>query len=400
MKDKITPFFLPALFFRFSCGIGVGLLYAYYYQGGDTFTLFSEASKLSDLLYEYPKSFSQFILYSKENTPVESLHLLYIDQPRALFTVKILSFISFLTFKNYWISSLWLSFFSFCGMWSLVKTLTCLFSKTFKAAVFSFLFLPSSSFFGSGITKESICLGCIGFIVSQGLLFAHKRVSFIGINAVLRYLLILLSTFTLLKIKFYVVVILIFILLIYWIIKLTPFGKNKKTKKFALIFFLFLTLTYFSKPHFYTNTIPETVAASYNKIFTESKRENLTFQYPLQPSWASILKKIPEATVWGLFRPVIGESGNIWMILAETENLFLFFIIFSALFYCIRKQPSFKLEAFLCIFYIIFMACILGLTVPNVGTLFRHKSVFLPFLWLLGMLGTPFLGKIRIRRTD
>lgn len=379
----LKPFFLPALLFKLLCGILVGLLYTYYYQGGDTFALFADASKLSDLLHKNPTSFIKFIFFNENDT---SVNLLYTDQPRALFTVKILAFISWLSFKNYWISGLWLSLFSFCGMWSLVKTLTHLFSKTAKPAVFSFLFLPSPVLFGSGVTKESICLGSIGFIVSYMLLFAHRRVTFTSSNAVFKYTVIIVAAFILLKIKFYVAVILIPILLFYTIIEVSGIKKlnnHKKISIFILIFFSFIILVYLVSPCIYTNIIPETMAASHNKILVESGNKNLTFKNTLTPSWESILERLPASLVAGLFRPVIGEKGNILVILAEIEGLFFILTLLLAALFLIRHRLALNIDGFVCIFYVILTASVLGLTVPNIGSLFRHKSVFLPFLWFL-----------------
>ena len=379
----LKPFFLPALLFKLLCGVAVGLLYMYYYHGGDTFTLFADASKLSDLLHRNPEGFIKFILFNENDT---SVSLLYTDQPRALFTVKILAFISWLSFKNYWISGLWLSLFSFLGTWSLVKTLTHLFPKTAKAAVFSFLFLPSPVLFGSGATKESICFGSIGFMVSYTLLFAHRRIAFTSTNAVFKCTFLIAAAFILLKIKFYIAVILIPALIIYTIIEgsgIKKLNNYKKISIFILMFFSFIILVYLVSPRIYTNIIPETMAASYNKILAESKSENLTFKHTLNSSWKSILERLPASLAAGLFRPVIGEKGNILMILAEIEDLFLIFTLLLAAVSLIKCRLPLSLDGFMCVFYIILMASVLGLTVPNIGSLFRHKSVFLPFLWFI-----------------
>ena len=409
VRNKLLKrFFLPALLFKLLCGVVIGLLYTYYYRGGDTFALFSDASKLSGLLIKDPSSFFQFVLTHKCDTSIKFLSLSYIDQPRALFMVKILALISLLTFNNYWISGLWLSLFSFCGMWSLVKTLKYLFPNTSKAAVFSFLFLPSPVLFGSGVTKESICLGCIGFIVSYALLLTHRHSSFTNTNALLGYVFIFFYAFILLKIKFYIAAVLASILFIYAIIEASGLKKIKNYKKmgiFILIFFSFIILTYLIHPRLYTDIIPETVAASHNKILAESKNQNLTFHQPLNPSWKSILERVPSALAAGLFRPIIGEKGNVLMIFAEAENLFLMFLIITALpavLFAAKGRVSFSFNSAACIAYIIFTALILGLTIPNVGTLFRHKSIFLPFLWLLVTQALPSLNifQKKIPKTD
>ena len=104
-------FFWPALVAKVLAGIALGLVYTYYYTTGDTFLYFDDGKKLADLAR------SDFFLYLRFLWLGDDSFVIWSDlnalQSRALYMVKLTSFVNLITLDNYWIISGYFSFFSF-----------------------------------------------------------------------------------------------------------------------------------------------------------------------------------------------------------------------------------------------------------------------------------------------
>ena len=113
----------------------------------------------------------------------------------------------------------------------------------------------------------------------------------------------------------------------------------------------------------------------------------------LKPELSSVLRNVPEALAGALFRPFFWEGDNIFYRLAGAENLVLFILFLGSLSFLKRgtKQrfPGFYGVLFL---FALIMAVLIGLTTPNLGTLNRYRTVFVPFLVYL-LLQAPFWKK-------
>ncbi len=162
----LIAFYWWGLLAKFLAGVGIGLLYIYYYPyQGDTFSYFTDASRLSTFAFNHPLAYVKIIVFNEITTESLSTSLELWQQPRAFFMVKLVSVLCLLTYNNYWLCSLYLSLLSFAGLWTLANTLVTLFPSSGKAAGIAFLLFPSVVMWSSGVTKESIAIACIaGFI--------------------------------------------------------------------------------------------------------------------------------------------------------------------------------------------------------------------------------------------
>jgi len=164
-KGPISRFYYPAIFFKISAGIGIGWVYLYYYQLGDTLLYHHAASYLADQALAEPQIYLKAI-FNQEGAIING-NSEFENQPRAFLTVKILSVIHIITYKNYWLSTIYFSLFSFYGFWMLTTKLVIIYPKLTYAAIIAFLFFPSVVFWSSGITKESLSLGAMTFLVAS-----------------------------------------------------------------------------------------------------------------------------------------------------------------------------------------------------------------------------------------
>src|SRR5690606_11483424 len=170
---SVNKFFFPAIFFKIGAGLILGVIYKFYYTGGDTILYFRDAAALADFAYEAP------LAYLKSWTENTAQNLIYADQPRALVIVKLISLAAILTYKNYWLSSIYFSLFSFFGMWKLTSVLVSR-KQAFKyPAIIAFLFYPSVVFWSSGLLKEPVVMGCISLCAAIYLPYVieNKRIA-------------------------------------------------------------------------------------------------------------------------------------------------------------------------------------------------------------------------------
>ena len=62
-------------------GVGVGLLYKYYYTGGDTWNYFYQAEKFSQIAFQSWSSFTKLVFYSDYQLVMDLLLLTNPERP-------------------------------------------------------------------------------------------------------------------------------------------------------------------------------------------------------------------------------------------------------------------------------------------------------------------------------
>ena len=395
---SLRKFFWTALLSKLIAGISLGLIYAYYYNGNDTFSFFNDAKTLANVcrinVYEY----IQFLWSGDQNSAL-SIKLYYVE-PRSLFFVKELSLISLITSNNYWISSLWLSLLSFSGCWYLFIRLTDFFTHMKWPAALSLFFFPSFVFWGSGVIKESSAAAALCFIIGVFLLVINKQKP-----SLVELIITILSLFVLWNLKYYWAAILIPTLitsLIFVYVIERNFTFKNKALETGIWLIVFLTLSVgvsFVHPNFYFDRLLFVIVENHDLFVKISAPESTIHFHQLQPEWYSMLINAPWALISGLFRPFVFESTNVVQIIAGVENvfLFIFFIISMKRLKLIGHSPS-RLIIYSAIVYISLLCIFLALSTPNFGTLSRYRIGFLPVLCLLIFYENPLLNKFTFLR--
>ena len=147
-RAPLNQFFWPALLIKLAAGIGMGLIYTYFYAVGDTFNYFKDGVELANLAKVDFGEYARF-LWSGDHSFSVWRELIF-NQPRAVFLSKITSVFCLLTANNYWIISLYFSALAFGCSWLLVTKIISWYKPFTFAAIISFLFFPSVFFFLSG----------------------------------------------------------------------------------------------------------------------------------------------------------------------------------------------------------------------------------------------------------
>ncbi|MEO7561796.1 MAG: hypothetical protein ABIT07_04335, partial [Ferruginibacter sp.] len=317
----------------------------------------------------------------------------YFVNPSGNMVMKISAIISYVAFNKYLIVSLFFGFFSFAGQWKLFLVFDELNKNSHrKLLAFATLYTPSIWFWGSGLLKDPICLGAVGFIVHILFkLFVKKKFSL----ADLLFMGLLLYIVTV--IKSYIIIIL---LVSIGALILAKFFRTVKSLLFRIILF-FIALGLFAiilTVSNFTQTLNELTEESVLQIQTFQNNYQATQEEvqtskgsfgigEVNPSLGSILIKSPLVIFTCLYRPFLWESRSIMIFFTSLESMLL-------LYYTLYLLKKTKLTGFFkAIFsnrYLIFcfilsmlFSLIIGFTTFNFGTMVRYKIIFLPFFYFM-----------------
>ena len=388
----LKKFFAPALLLKWVVGIGLGLLYLYYYKGGDTFSFYNASLKLTQVARQDFSSYLRFMLGFGAEVISD---MPYAYQPRALFVVKILSFLNLLTHNSYWLASLYFSMFSFSGLWALGNALSVLKIRR-SAIVISLLLFPSLVFWSSGVIKESLAVGALGFLSASFIQYfiAGKRLSLVAIVDVLMLLILW-------KVKYYYAG----MFLLVTIAGLGTFllsHRYQKAGRWGMLLGLYLIISLFGfmlvsvlHPNFYLHRILGVIVDNYHAFISISHPGDAITYKGIEPSLTGILPHVPKALWNGLYAPLPWYGPELFKVIAGIENVILILLTVGALAGLRRGLSSKKRILLICVIaYCIGLAIFLALSAPNYGTLVRYKVGFLPFLLILMTTNNPLLEKL------
>lgn len=395
-ENQLKKWFWPALLLKLFCGIITGFFYKLYYGGGDTFVFQSQ----SLLLYEYfkvsPPAYLRLWLTGQYESETLRTAIYFLSYSNSYHLILWLSLLNIFTDGNYYLNSLYFSLFCFWGSWQLVKALIIIKPATKNAAGMAFLFLPSMVFWAAGVTKEAVYIGAISWLMAVVIRLAHKRSSLnvsVGVS-------ILLSAYLLWKIKFYFAAVVYPLLFSYALVtwatgrfRFLESGKNSLIFLGSLLL-IFSVLVAQMHPVFYLDFFYEQLMLNYQSLLVRSAGKPVLYFPDLNPTLASVIGHLPAAAFQAAVRPFIWEGNNILYRIAGTENLLTLVLLIinlvSLLIYRPRKIP---VAGLVLLVYIFIVAGLIGLTTPNLGSLSRYKTAFLPFLVYL-LLQNPLLNKL------
>lgn len=380
-------YFFAALSYKILLGWSLGLLYVYYYDGGDTFVYYHDASLLAATFWQEPQLYLHAL--TGERFPDG---LIYLMQPRALYFARLASLVSIFSLDNYWLISLSFSIFCFLASWWLVSRLKLFFQLDNWQVFIPFIIYPSVVFWSSGILKESFSTGLIFLLIAFTLQLIYGRQ---GLNKlVLHLLMILIASVLLWQLKYYIAAVLIPLLVL--ILSTAAFRKigftGKTTFWMVLSSLLIGILVVFGVAHLHDNLHPQLVLAALVKnhdlTIAASVPGNYILFKGLEANLLSFVGHFPEAVFSGLFRPLPWEGSSLLHLLAGIENSLLLFITATAFLCLVNRPQSLMQQPFLwvsCAVYILTLSSMMALASPNFGSLIRYRVAYAPF-WLLLML--------------
>lgn len=384
-------YFLPALLIKLVSSVLLGMLYYFYYGGGDTATYFSHgAIHIYHAFWDSPSKGLHLIFgatdYGHGVYTYASKIWMYHD-PSSYLVVRIAGFISLFVGGSYIGTGFIFATLSFTGIWAMYYAFVKIFpGKEFVLAL-AILFIPSSVFWGSGILKDTITFGFLGWSIAA---FIHL---FYGFGSKVKWALVLLVSFYLIYlIKLYILMSLLPSLALWSYFLNINRVKNKMLKLLVAPVVIALTLiiavfgVYWvgknNRKYAIENLAKTVQITAYDVGRYTGKNAGSRYDLgDLDGSFGSILVKAPAAINVSLFRPYLWEVNNPLMLLAGLEGS-VFFLLTCVVLIKSRTHIINSLSNPAILFSLVFalsFAFAVGIVSYNFGTLFRYKVPLMPF---------------------
>jgi len=391
------PYFIPALSVKLLGAFALGILYHTIYAG-DTNNYFHHAS----IIYEaFGNSFSAGIhLITTDGTvtpdiaPYSSQMFWFGPDSKEYFVIRIAAVCSLIGFNTYSVTALCFATLSFSGMWAMYMTFAKIRPQVYKELAIAVFFLPSVFFWGSGLLKDSLCLGALGW-----LFYAFYRGAIEKKNIVRCLIVGIMAMKVISAMKVYILLAFVPPAAL-WI-----FNENTARIKTASIRWIArpLLLGVGSAVAIYAMGTIAQADARFNidKIGEQSKITATYLQGVSKKEQGSgydigeqdgtiqgMIKLAPQAVIVALFRPFIWEARNPTMALSALEaSYFVIFtmrILFRVGLVKTLRTVSTSPVLTLCFVFSLVFAISVGISSGNFGTLVRYKIPLMPF-YLAGL---------------
>ena len=321
---ELRPHFWPALCAKILGGWALGLLYSRFYTSGDTWAMYQDSQMLVEQL-GFGKDYFRYI-FSIYEVPDALLAQTQAPGHKAFWMSLLVGIVGVFSAQNYWLISLYFSIFSFLGIWAMAQALRHYLSIPRRILAVCWLYWPSLLVWGSGLLKESLMMGSIGWLIALSLHFhlgksslRQKFIAAIWASC---------CAYLLLQVKFYYFAPLLICLGGLWALWLTKklWKQHKVPTTFALAS-LMIGLVFIGEQAYPTLSLkhfPEQIIENQQHIYRLSSKTSSIIAYEgIEANWASIMSFVPQAFIEGSFRPYIWEDGHWLKKLAGFEGLAL-----------------------------------------------------------------------------
>jgi len=375
------------------------MMVQYYYGYGDSFNYYDGGYFFIEQIRVNFDNFGYLFSPFKEmqdwynSTAIDTGLSGHFSTPASNMVMRISALISYLSFHKFLIISLFFGFFSFLGQWKLFLVFDHINKhNNRKLLAYAILYSPSIWFWGSGLLKDSICLGALGFIIHILYKFVVRRkFSFLS----LIYLVLLIYIITIIK-SYITVIVTAGIVIMLFSIFLKSI-KNKLLQGLLLISAILMTgiLLYVSDFSAEISEMAEESVAQIKEFqqhyqILQDSEENSKAGFgfsELEPSFSSLVLNSPAVVFTCLYRPFLWESRKIIILFTSLESTLL---LLATLFIMMKigiinffRTIFSKPHLLFCFTISILFALIIGFTTFNFGTMIRYKIIFLPFYYFL-----------------
>lgn len=399
-QAHLKKWYKLGLWAKVAGAIALGLIYQFYYSGGDTMAYYAGGKAVSGYLLAEPLEGLRFLLtggpeellYVQKYHRMWSYFFIFESGVQELVVIKLTGIINLLGLNTYLGTAIWFALLAYPGQWALFKVFHRHFPEASTQAAIACLFIPSVVFWGAGILKDTITFSAVGWMVYalDSLLRGHKRIP--------NLIILMIAGALTATVKGYILIAFIPAAVV-WIASTfkarlpSPFLRNITTPVMlllaAVIGFFLLGRISESLGRYSLENIEGVATATqqWHTVVSEGGSGYTLGDIAFTP--AGLLQKAPAAINVALFRPYPWEAEGAVVLLAALESLILLLLtirlIFKAGWGGLRKGLSHPFIQFAILFTLI-MAFATGLTSYNFGALMRYKIPLMPFY-----LGTLFM---------
>ena len=389
------------LFFIFA----FSLLGEYYFKGGDTALYYQAAKDLRRAVTEdvsflteiagtmkveiYDRLAPYFVLNNYEDNNLIG----YMRSPSNFMVPKLALGPALLFNNSYLCICLFFSFFALGGSIRLFKTFYHYFPKYWKEIALAVLFLPDVCYWSSGLLKDTICFGCIGYIC-YGMLNIFVKRQKIAASIIW----VIISSFLLFYIKAYIFLVLIIAIIIWQFAEFNKIIKDKTLRRaFAGITFTVGGLIAFLLIRYLTSQ-EAAVGYQLDKLLEQSATQRQQYGIVAEEtegSYFDIGSTNPvilmlNGVIATFFRPFPWEISSPIMLFSAIEAIL--FLSLTVWFFIKKGVGKFFSVAFsdplilMCFIFAFGFAMAVGSTTTNFGALSRYKIPCMPFYFLMVIL--------------
>jgi hypothetical protein len=407
-KDKrIKALYFRAFFFKLICVFVFTFLTEFYFRGGDTGLYYQATQDLRAAVKDNPDHLWEALKTPKITYKSPLFDYFYYDNytedltynymlSQANYTPPKLALIPSYMFANsYLCISMLFGFFALGGAIRLFKTFYHFYPESYKEIAFACLFLPSVCYWSSGLLKDPITFGAVGFISYAFLnLFVLKRKILISL------LIIIICGVLLYIIKVYILLVLVLALLIWQFAEFNKVIENKTLKSiFSVMTFAasagvgLLLLNYFTSMEAAQQFQLDKIAG--NAEYQRKMYADIAKSTGGTDSYFAINTSNPALMVLGgitatFYRPFIWEINSPIMLLSFAESsVFLFLTLYFIYKKGIKKffgTPFSDPRILMCFVFAFVFAIAVGVSSANFGALSRYKIPCMPFYLIMILL--------------
>ena len=377
-KSGLSANLVAGLFLlKVLAGLALGWLSLHYYgAGNDYWDLNREGWKEYQLLWQHPGEYFSNIFhsgYEKGYGGVFDSFQSFWNDLRNNIIIKLLSLFNIFSRGNYYINSLFCNFLVFFGHVALFRVFQQIFARRRIAGIIGCFLLPSVLYFNSGTNRDGFVFLLVAALVY--LFYFSIEEKHYGLQ---RLLAIVLFSGLLFLLRNYVLLALVPALAAWWLVR-------RKGWKPLLVFgavYLFSGLILFNIDSVYPALQPLTVIVQkqtdYLHLPASATHVPLS---PLQPTFGSFAQNAPEALAHVYLRPYFFEWGQAALIPFALEWLLYLGLFVLFVFFRDREAGAGK-KTFLwfCLFFTAGIFLFIGYITPNLGSIIRYRSAYLPLL--------------------
>lgn len=383
-------YFFPALIAKMAGAIALGFIYQFYYSGGDTFNFHTHGSRQVWLAFtESPEVAFRLIFGGTDQVGLYrySSRILFYHDPQSFFVIRIASLLDLITFSSYSATAVLFSLWSFAGSWALFVTFYKRYPQLHLYIALCTLFIPSAVFWGSGILKDTLITGALGFATySIDMLFNQKKIRWLTV------LLLLLSLYIIFKTKLFILQAFLPAIVLWVSYKRVMSSPSVVIRMLIFPFLLIggVLLSYWlvtkvgeGDARYAVSNIARTAQiTAYDIGFYTGRDAGSGYSLgELDGTFSGMLSKLPQAINVSLFRPYLWEVKNPLMLLSSLEGTFLLVMVLYVLlsarlkFFSILNNP----DVVFALTFSLIIAFAVGITSYNFGTLARYRIPLLPY---------------------
>ncbi len=365
-------------------GVVLTLTYTFYYTSHnrvDIYRYFNDSRIIADILWQNPKAWLNIMLGINLNDPETFGYLVKTQNfshpaddfaTNNTFIIRANVLLNYLSFQNIFINTLFFTFFSFCGLVALYKTLTHEFHLNRQLLLLPFFLFPSLIFWSSGLLKESLFYGAFGFWFLSYVRIQKNKFT------VKHFTALLIFSFIILSVKAQVFILLL--IAAYWYFTAEKSGHLKWLLLSAP--FVIVGLTAIVKPEI-IHVVIETILTKRNEFVSlalEVNSGSLLHSEIVRTDGITFFTLLPLAFIDALFSPFVFSGENFLQLVFALEN----FLFAGSIAFILSKfkKPTGSQRSLLvfCLAFAVTNLLVIGITAPIVGAIVHYRIVATPFL--------------------